>query len=439
MRQLRPRADQRHRLRAGVDPAHDRRADDPHRRHPAAPPRQHGQAGRRHHGDAGPLHHPGLDRSGDAVRRAAGLPAAAVRRGAPRDPRLLCRARGPAHRILGQLPQVRRQPAQGLVRRRRHAGERLRLLLAAARGRRLFAAALLRSHVQGRGQGLFPLRAESRRGRAERAPASRGTAQPRLAGGARLVRDRERRVLEGRPGRSPARRHQDRSVLHPGRRRAGEGGQPHQHPADAPVARQGARPAGRQPLRRLVPLQPRQAPQAALRRLDRSQGPGPAPPHLGLRARPAGTAARRQPQPDRGRAGPREGAHGDQRVPAGRDGSSHRPAAAGVGILRAGGGRHDLVRVLDLQRSVPRAGAQPRQGAEAQRPTRSTPSGASPGRTTAASSTTAHRRTPRGDRGRSERSWSGGTRDRAGGSAPTSRTSIPSCLRTTARRPAPRE
>ena len=137
---------------------------------------------------------------------------------------------------------------------------------------------------QGRGQGLFPLRAESRRWRAERAPASRGTAQPRLAGGARLVRDRERRVLEGRPGRSPARRHQDRSVLHPRRRRAGEGRQPHQHPAVAPVARQGARPAGRQPLRRLVPLQLRQASQAALRRLDRPEGPGPAPPHLGLRA-----------------------------------------------------------------------------------------------------------------------------------------------------------
>ena len=114
-----------------------------------------------------------------------------------------------------------------------------------------------------------------------------GPAQPRLAGGARLVRDRERRLLEERPDRPAARRHQDRGVLHPRRRRAGEGGQPHQHPADAPVARQGARPARRQPLRRLVPLQPRQAPQAALRRLDRPQGPAPAPPHLGLRLRPA--------------------------------------------------------------------------------------------------------------------------------------------------------
>ena len=133
VRQLRPGADQRHRLRARMDPAHDRRADDPHRRHPATAARQHGQARWRHHGDAGPLHHPGLDRSGDAVRRAAGLPAAAVRRGGPRDARLLRRAGGAAHRVLGQLPQVHRQPAQGLVRRRRHAGERLRLLLAPAR------------------------------------------------------------------------------------------------------------------------------------------------------------------------------------------------------------------------------------------------------------------------------------------------------------------
>ena len=97
----------------------------------------------------------------------------------------------------------------------------------------------------------------------------------------------------------------------------------------------------------------------------------------------------------------------------------------------------------------PRAGAgstaecSPSRGATApgsgrSRPTRSTPSGASPGRTTAASSTTAHRRTPRDARGRNERSWSGGTRERAGGWARTSRTSTPSCRRTTVRRPAPR-
>jgi formate dehydrogenase major subunit len=51
--------------------------------------------------------------------------------------------------------------------------------------------------------------------------------------------------------------------------------------------------------------------------LDRPQGPTAAAPHLGLRLRPAAAAARRQPQPHRGRAGPGEGAHGDQWVPVG--------------------------------------------------------------------------------------------------------------------------
>ncbi len=131
---------------------------------------------------------------------------------------------------------------------------------------------------------------------------------------ARLVRDRERRLLEERPERAAARRDQDRGLLHPRGGRAGEGGQSHQHPAAAPVARQGRRPARRQPLRRLVPLQPRQAPQGAVRRLDRPQGPAAAPPHLGLRLRRAAAPARRHAQPHRGRAGPGKGPPGDQRL-----------------------------------------------------------------------------------------------------------------------------
>ena len=148
-------------------------------------------------------------------------------------------------------------------------------------------------------------------------PASRGTAQPRLAGGARLVRDRERRVLERRPGCSPTRRHQDRSVLHPGRRRAGEGGQPHQYPAMLQWHDKALDPLGdsRSDAWFLYNFGKR------LKQLYAGstdpQGPTPAPPHLGLRLRPAAATARRQPQPDRGRAGPGEGAHGDQWVPAG--------------------------------------------------------------------------------------------------------------------------
>ncbi len=40
-----------------------------------------------------------------------------------------------AHRLLGELQQIHCQPAQGVVRRRGHAGKRFRVLLAAARGR----------------------------------------------------------------------------------------------------------------------------------------------------------------------------------------------------------------------------------------------------------------------------------------------------------------
>ena len=65
----------------------------------------------------------------------------------------------------------------------------------------------------------------------------------------------------------------------------------------------------------------------------------------------------------------------------------------------------------------PEPGPQPRQGPEARRPTRCSPSGDSPGRTTAASSTTAPRPTPTGARGRSGRSCIWWDRDRASGSA----------------------
>ncbi len=146
VRELRPRAHHVDRLRRRLDAAHDRRADHPHRRHPAAAARQHGPARRRHHGDARPLHHPGLDRRPDALRPAARLPAAADRRRQARDARRLLRERGHADRLLGQLPEVHRQPAQGVVRRRGDQGQRLRLRVAAAHRRRLLAAALLQPH-----------------------------------------------------------------------------------------------------------------------------------------------------------------------------------------------------------------------------------------------------------------------------------------------------
>ena len=184
-----------------------------------------GPAGRRHHGDARPLHHPGLDRPRDPVRPAARLPAAAGRRRGPRDARLLCRARGHADRLLGQLPQVRRQPAQGVVRRRGHAGERLRLRLAAARRRRPLAAALLRPHGQGRGEGLLPVRPEPRRRRAERRLHRAGLRNLDWLVVADWFETESAVFWKDDPTGPPPARDQDRGVLHPRRRRAGEGGQ----------------------------------------------------------------------------------------------------------------------------------------------------------------------------------------------------------------------
>ena len=440
VRQLRPRADQRRGLRAGLDPAHDRRADDPHRRHPPAPARQHGPAGRRHHGDAGPLHHPGLDRSGDAVRRAC---------------RATCRSRAPTeqHETLDSYVEHEGLPTGYWANFRKFVVSLLKAWYGdAATPENDFGFSWLPRvdadysqlpyfdrMSKGEVKGYFLFGQNPAGGAPNARPAPRGTAQPRLAGGARLVRDRERRLLEGRPGRPAARRHQDRSVLHPGRGRAGEGGQPHQHPADAPVARQGARPAGRQPLRRLVPLQPRQAPQAALRRLDRSQGPAAASPHLGLRVRRAAATARREPQPDRGGAGPGEGAHGDQRVPAGPDrtrapagraSSRGSPSCEDDGTTACGcwiysgvfpepGRNRARERQAHLQSAPARVGLR----LAAQPP---------------------HPLQPRvgGSRGPSvvgaKEADLVGRASRAGGSAPTSRTSIPRCRRTTGRRPAPR-
>ena len=53
---------------------------------------------------------------------------------------------GTADRLLGQLPEVHRQPAQGVVRQGRHDRNELPLRVAAAHRRRLLAAADLRPH-----------------------------------------------------------------------------------------------------------------------------------------------------------------------------------------------------------------------------------------------------------------------------------------------------
>ena len=262
-----------------------------------------------------------------------------------------------------------------------------------------------------------------------------GLRQPGLAGRRRLVRDRERRLLEERPERPAARGDQDRGLLHPRRRRAREGGHAHQHPAAAPVAQQGDRPARRLPVRRLVRLQPRQAAQGALRRLDRPEGPAAPEPDLGLRLRRAATPARRHRQPDRGRAGRREDPAGDQRLPR----STRSTRATGrpkllSRLLRAEGRRHDRLRLLDLQRRLPRAGPQPGQRAEAHRQ----PGPARVGLRLAAQPPDPVQ--PRLGRPRgpavvgAEEAHLVGRGEDAAGSATTSRTSSPTSRPTTARR-----
>ena len=108
--------------------------------------------------------------------------------------------------------------------------------------------------------------------------------------------------------------------------------------------------------------------------------------------------------------------------------------AAAVGLHPAEGRRVHRLRLLDLLR-LPRRTASTRPPA-ASRPASRTgwrPTGAGPGRPTAASCTTAPRPIPTAGRGASARRWSGGTRSRAGGPGTTCPTSSPTGPRPTAR------
>ena len=225
---------------------------------------QHGPARRRHHGHARPLHHPGLDRRRHPVRRCC--PAT-------------CRSRPPTrqHETLDSYVEHEGLPTGYWANFRKFIVSLLKAWYGdAATPDNDFRFAWLPRvdgdysqlayfdrMARGEVKGYF-LFGQNPGGGGPNAGLHRaGLRNLDWLVVARLVRDRERRLLEERPERAAARRHQDRGLLHPGRGRAGEGGQPHQHPAAAPVARQGARPARRLPLRRLVRLQPRQAPQGS--------------------------------------------------------------------------------------------------------------------------------------------------------------------------------
>jgi hypothetical protein len=93
-------------------------------------------------------------------------------------------------------------------------------------------------------------------------------------------------------------------------------------------------------------------------------------------------------------------------------------------LRRHEGRRVDQRRLLDLHRRLRRAGVnRRRQRGRRTRGARQRPSGAGPGRSTGASSTTAPPPTRTASRGASARRWSGGTRSSSAGRATTCPTS----------------
>ena len=186
--ELRSRTHHLLRLRGGLDPALPGRAVHPHRLDPPAPAGQHGPTWRRHHGSARARHDPGLDRHPDPVQPAARLPADAQRRSS-RDLRRLrrrCGHPGDPQGLLGQRPQLRHQPAQGLVGRRGNEGEQLRLRLSAEDQRCPWHLSDAGAHAQRRCRRLLPAGAEPGGGIGQRADAAHGDEPPQMDGRSRL-------------------------------------------------------------------------------------------------------------------------------------------------------------------------------------------------------------------------------------------------------------
>ena len=248
------------------------------------------------------------------------------------DARRLHRARGAADRLLGQLPQVHRQPAQGVVRRGRAAANDFRFdWLPRIDGD---YSQLLTFDRMSRGEmtGYFVFGQN---------PAGGGPNAGLHRAGLRkldwlVVLDwfetETADLLEERPGRRRRPREIKTEVfLIPAAVERREGGHAHQHPAPAPVAQQGARPAGRLPLRRLVRLQPRQA---AARLYAGSTDPKDQPllnltwdyDHDEPQRLPDGSISRIEGEPDVEKV-----LAGDQRLPARRGRPAHRTAAAASG------------------------------------------------------------------------------------------------------------
>ena len=151
------RSGRHHHVCGRVDHAHRRQPDHPHRGDPAAAVGQYRAAGRRHQRATRARQRAGRHRPRDRRRYPAGLP-----EGAHAGADLACRASrgvdtpaaGAGHgELLGKLSQVHGVAAQGLVRRQRHGGQRVRVSLSRQAGRRRHLA---------RRSGTRPTRGDSR-------------------------------------------------------------------------------------------------------------------------------------------------------------------------------------------------------------------------------------------------------------------------------------
>ena len=242
-----------------------------------------------------------------------------------------------------------------------------------------------------------------------------------MAGGPRLRDDGDGEFLAEGPPRA-ARRiaaggHRHRGLLPAGLARGREGRHGHQHQPPRAVARRGAGGAGRQPLRPVVHLPPRQAAEAALRRQHRTARRADPGADLGLSGARQARRARR-----------RGGAAGDQRL-------HRRRPQADPELSGVEGRRQHRLRRLDVLRRL--SGGRPQrrpvpQARRAGRPRQPRRLGVR------LAVEPAHALQPRLRRpgwtspGPSARRWSGGTRRRANGPATTCPISSPPSARTTA-------
>ena len=181
--ELRARAHHRHLLRGRLDAPDGGRADHPRRGHAA------GLDGQRRAGRAGgswPCAATSRSRgSTDIPTLSHSLPGYLAQPRADdkhKGPGELPRARDAGHRLAGQHAQVRREPAQGLVRRRRHRRQRVGLRQPAQAPGRRQPGAHAPVHGQRAGQGRVHLRAEPGGGLGQRQDHRDGPGQAGMAG-----------------------------------------------------------------------------------------------------------------------------------------------------------------------------------------------------------------------------------------------------------------